>query len=33
MAGLVEKFKEMWSPSEDYYEEEYHEQEENDKLE
>ena len=29
MAGLVEKFKEMWAPSEDSYEDDYEEQEEN----
>lgn len=28
MSGLVEKFKEMWAPSDDYYEDEYEEQEE-----
>lgn len=28
MAGLMEKFKEMWAPSEEYYEDEYKEQEE-----
>lgn len=28
MAGLMEKFKEMWAPSEEYYEDEYEEQEE-----
>ncbi len=27
MSGLVEKFKEMWAPSDDYYEDEYDEQE------
>lgn len=26
MAGLVEKFKEMWAPADDYYEDEYEEQ-------
>ncbi len=25
MSGLVQKFKEMWAPSEDYYEEDYEE--------
>lgn len=29
MAGLVEKFKEMWAPSDENYEDEYDEQEEN----
>lgn len=29
MAGLVEKFKEMWTPSDDNYEDDYEEQEEN----
>ncbi len=29
MSGLVEKFKEMWAPADDYYEDEYEEQEEN----
>ncbi len=28
MAGLVEKFKEMWAPSEEYYEDDYEEQDE-----
>ena len=28
MAGLMEKFKEMWAPSEAYYDDEYEEQEE-----
>ncbi len=27
MAGLMEKFKEMWAPSEEYYDDEYEEQE------
>ncbi len=27
MAGLMEKFKEMWAPSDEYYEDEYEEQE------
>ena len=26
MPGLVEKFKEMWAPSDDYYEDEYEEE-------
>ncbi len=27
MSGLMDKFKEMWAPSEEYYEDEYEEQE------
>ena len=29
MSGLIQKFKEMWTPNEEYYEDEYEERETN----
>ena len=33
MSGLVQKFKEMWAPAEDYYDDEYDEQGEENSME